>query len=74
MRPQRHGNRNPNLTPAEAFRTKDGFITVVLMNPEQWSRFCGVIGDEESKGLSVLGPVLAGFGVALGWFCVRPRP
>ncbi len=34
----------------------------------------GVIGDEESKGLSVLGPVLAGFGVALGWVCVRPRP
>lgn len=34
----------------------------------------GVIGDEESKGLSVLGPILAGFGVALGWVCVRPRP
>jgi crotonobetainyl-CoA:carnitine CoA-transferase CaiB-like acyl-CoA transferase len=46
-RPQRHGNRNPNLTPAEAFQTKDGFITVVLMNPEQWERFCGVIGDPE---------------------------
>ncbi len=33
----------------------------------------GVIGDEQSKGLSVLGPILAGFGVALGWVCVRPR-
>lgn len=50
LRPQRHGNRNPNLTPAEAFQTKDGFITVVLMNPEQWSRFCGVIGDDELSG------------------------
>ena len=47
VRPQRHGNRNPNLTPAEAFRTKDGFITVVLMNVEQWSRFCAVVGDPE---------------------------
>lgn len=34
----------------------------------------GVIGDEESKGLSVLGPIVAGFGVALGWVVVRPRP
>ncbi|MBI1735541.1 MAG: CoA transferase [Candidatus Rokubacteria bacterium] len=49
VRPQRHGNRNPNLTPAEAFRTKDGFITVVLMNPEQWTRFCGVVGDDELR-------------------------
>jgi CoA:oxalate CoA-transferase len=47
VRPQRHGNRNPNLTPAEAFRTQDGYLTVVLMNPEQWGRFCGVIGDVE---------------------------
>lgn len=42
-----------------------GYLTLV-----SW----GVIGDEESKGLSVLGPVVAGFGVALGWVCVRPRP
>lgn len=34
----------------------------------------GVIGDDESKGLSVLGPLVAGFGVALGWVVVRPRP
>jgi crotonobetainyl-CoA:carnitine CoA-transferase CaiB-like acyl-CoA transferase len=45
VRPQRHGNRNPNLTPAEAFQTRDGFITIVLMNAEQWTRFCAVIGD-----------------------------
>jgi crotonobetainyl-CoA:carnitine CoA-transferase CaiB-like acyl-CoA transferase len=50
VRPQRHGNRNPNLTPAEAFRTKDGFITVVLMNAEQWDRFCAAVGDPELKG------------------------
>ena len=45
-RPARVGNRNPTLTPAEAFRTKDGWVNVVLMNPEQWDRFCRVLGDE----------------------------
>jgi formyl-CoA transferase len=45
-RPARVGNRNPTLTPAEAFRTGDGWINVVLMNPEQWDRFCRVLGDE----------------------------
>jgi crotonobetainyl-CoA:carnitine CoA-transferase CaiB-like acyl-CoA transferase len=49
VRPERHGNRNPNLTPAEAFQTKDGYITVVLMNPEQWERFCRVLGDDELR-------------------------
>ncbi|HWJ65920.1 MAG TPA: hypothetical protein VNT31_04520 [Nocardioides sp.] len=33
----------------------------------------GVIGDEESKSLSVLGPLMAGFGVALGFVCLRPQ-
>jgi crotonobetainyl-CoA:carnitine CoA-transferase CaiB-like acyl-CoA transferase len=47
VRPLRQGNRNVNVTPAEAFKTQDGFITVVLMNPEQWGRFCSVIGDQE---------------------------
>ena len=45
-RPARVGNRNPTLTPAEAFRTKDGWLNVVLMNAEQWDRFCRVLGDE----------------------------
>jgi crotonobetainyl-CoA:carnitine CoA-transferase CaiB-like acyl-CoA transferase len=46
VRPERVGNRNPNLTPAEAFATRDGHLTVVLMNPDQWDRFCRVLGDE----------------------------
>jgi crotonobetainyl-CoA:carnitine CoA-transferase CaiB-like acyl-CoA transferase len=46
VRPGREGNLNPNLTPAEAFRTGDGFVYVVLMNPDQWDRFCRVLGDE----------------------------
>ena len=40
------GNRNPYLTPAEAFRTKDGWIQVVVMNPDQYARFCRVLNDE----------------------------
>jgi crotonobetainyl-CoA:carnitine CoA-transferase CaiB-like acyl-CoA transferase len=44
-RPTRAGNRNLNLTPAEAFRAGDGFVNVVLLNPDQWGRFCGALGD-----------------------------
>jgi len=46
-RPRREGNRNPNLSPAEAFQTKDGFLNVVIMNPDQWERFCQALGDAE---------------------------
>jgi crotonobetainyl-CoA:carnitine CoA-transferase CaiB-like acyl-CoA transferase len=46
VRPGREGNRNPNLTPAEALRTRDGHIFIVIMNPDQWDRFCRVLGDE----------------------------
>jgi crotonobetainyl-CoA:carnitine CoA-transferase CaiB-like acyl-CoA transferase len=44
-RPKRAGNRNLNLSPAEAFQAKDGFVNVVLMNPDQWGRFCQALGD-----------------------------
>jgi crotonobetainyl-CoA:carnitine CoA-transferase CaiB-like acyl-CoA transferase len=46
QRPSRVGNRNPTLTPAEAFRTGDGWLNVVLMNSAQWDRFCRVLDDE----------------------------
>src|SRR5256712_13593831 len=46
QRPTRVGNRNPYLTPAEAFRTKDGWVQVVIMNPEQYVRFSRALGDE----------------------------
>jgi crotonobetainyl-CoA:carnitine CoA-transferase CaiB-like acyl-CoA transferase len=45
-RPPRVGNRNMNLTPAEAFRTKDGWVQVVIMNPDQYQRFCRALGSE----------------------------
>src|SRR5499425_1445091 len=43
--PRRMGNRNVNLTPAEAYPTKDGMIQVVMMNPDQYDRFCKALGD-----------------------------
>jgi crotonobetainyl-CoA:carnitine CoA-transferase CaiB-like acyl-CoA transferase len=44
--PKRVGNRNPNVTPAEAFRASDGFINVVILNPDQYDKFCRALGDE----------------------------
>jgi crotonobetainyl-CoA:carnitine CoA-transferase CaiB-like acyl-CoA transferase len=44
--PKRVGNRNPNVTPAEAFQASDGFINVVILNPEQYEKFCRALGDE----------------------------
>ena len=49
QRPVRVGNRNPSLAPADAFRTKDGYVFIVLMNPAQWDRCCRVLGDEELR-------------------------
>jgi crotonobetainyl-CoA:carnitine CoA-transferase CaiB-like acyl-CoA transferase len=46
VRPRRVGNRNANLTPAEAYPTKDGMIQVVMMNPDQYERFCRALGDD----------------------------
>jgi crotonobetainyl-CoA:carnitine CoA-transferase CaiB-like acyl-CoA transferase len=47
VRPTREGNRNPALTPAEAFPTADGWLNIVLMNPEQYSRLTAILGDPE---------------------------
>lgn len=46
VRPPRVGNRNANLTPAEAYPTRDGMLQVVMMNPDQYDRFCRALGDE----------------------------
>jgi crotonobetainyl-CoA:carnitine CoA-transferase CaiB-like acyl-CoA transferase len=43
-RPPRVGNRNPFLTPAEAFKTEDGYLNVVLTGPDQYGRFCEGLG------------------------------
>jgi crotonobetainyl-CoA:carnitine CoA-transferase CaiB-like acyl-CoA transferase len=44
--PKRVGNRNPNVTPAEAFAASDGFVNVVILNPDQYEKFCRALGDE----------------------------
>jgi crotonobetainyl-CoA:carnitine CoA-transferase CaiB-like acyl-CoA transferase len=49
VRPAREGNRNPSLTPAEAFPTKDGWLNIVLLNPDQYARLCDVVGDPELR-------------------------
>ena len=48
-RPKRAGNRNLHLSPAEAFQGRDGFINVVLLNPDQWGRFCAALGDHDME-------------------------
>jgi crotonobetainyl-CoA:carnitine CoA-transferase CaiB-like acyl-CoA transferase len=44
--PKRVGNRNPNVTPAEAFQASDGFLNGVILNPVQYEKFCRALGDE----------------------------
>jgi crotonobetainyl-CoA:carnitine CoA-transferase CaiB-like acyl-CoA transferase len=46
-RPPRVGNRNAFLTPAEAFKTADGYLNVVLTGPDQYGRFCEGLGAPE---------------------------
>jgi formyl-CoA transferase/CoA:oxalate CoA-transferase len=47
VRPTRQGNRNPAIAPGGAYKTKDGYINIVIMNTNQWGRFCGALGEPE---------------------------
>ncbi|CAN5831588.1 CaiB/BaiF CoA-transferase family protein [soil metagenome] len=38
--PGRMGNRHPNITPYETFRTSDGEVAVAVGSERQWRRFC----------------------------------
>jgi formyl-CoA transferase len=38
--PGRMGNRHPNITPYESFRTADGEVAVAVGSERQWQRFC----------------------------------
>jgi crotonobetainyl-CoA:carnitine CoA-transferase CaiB-like acyl-CoA transferase len=57
----RHGNRNPLYAPAEAFRTQDGHVNVVVLNERQWDRLCKTLGDESLR----LDPMFADNGARL---------
>ena len=47
VRPTRQGNRNPAIAPGGAYKTKDGYINIVIMNTNQWGRFCAALGEPE---------------------------
>jgi len=46
-RPKREGNRNSAIAPGGAYRTQDGYLNIVLMNEDQWKRFCVALGEPE---------------------------
>ena len=41
--PGRMGNRHPNITPYETFRTADGELAVAVGSERQWQRFCSAL-------------------------------
>jgi crotonobetainyl-CoA:carnitine CoA-transferase CaiB-like acyl-CoA transferase len=42
--PRRMGNAHPNLTPYDAFKTRDGDIIIAVGNDGQYARFCQAAG------------------------------
>jgi formyl-CoA transferase len=42
--PRRLGNAHPNVTPYDAFKTRDGDIIVAIGNDAQYARFCEAAG------------------------------
>jgi formyl-CoA transferase len=45
--PQRLGNAHPNVTPYDAFKTRDGDIIIAIGNDGQYARFCEAAGVSE---------------------------
>jgi formyl-CoA transferase len=45
--PGRMGNRHPNITPYETFRTSDGEIAIAVGSERQWPRLCAALGLPE---------------------------
>jgi crotonobetainyl-CoA:carnitine CoA-transferase CaiB-like acyl-CoA transferase len=46
-KPKREGNRNSAIAPGGAYKTQDGYLNIVLMNEDQWKRFCVALGEPE---------------------------
>jgi crotonobetainyl-CoA:carnitine CoA-transferase CaiB-like acyl-CoA transferase len=46
-KPKREGNRNSAIAPGGAYKTQDGYLNIVLMNEDQWKRFCAALGEPE---------------------------
>jgi crotonobetainyl-CoA:carnitine CoA-transferase CaiB-like acyl-CoA transferase len=47
QQPARLGSRHPNLTPYQAFPTRDGWIVTGVGSEGQWRRFCAALGRPE---------------------------
>ncbi|MBA2487986.1 MAG: CoA transferase [Chloroflexi bacterium] len=45
--PGRMGDRHPNITPYETFRTADGELAVAVGSERIWARFCAALGLDE---------------------------
>ena len=45
--PRRLGNAHPNVTPYDAFKTRDGDIIIAIGNDGQYARFCQAAGAPE---------------------------
>jgi formyl-CoA transferase len=45
--PRRLGNAHPNVTPYDAFKTRDGDIIIAIGNDGQYARFCQAAGAAE---------------------------
>jgi crotonobetainyl-CoA:carnitine CoA-transferase CaiB-like acyl-CoA transferase len=45
--PERSGNVDPRGVPINTYRTRDGWITMVLASDAQWPRLCALIGRPE---------------------------
>jgi crotonobetainyl-CoA:carnitine CoA-transferase CaiB-like acyl-CoA transferase len=46
-KPKREGNRNSAIAPGGAYKTQDGYLNIVLMNEDQWKRFCVALGEPD---------------------------
>ena len=45
--PTRVGNRHPNVSPFNAYRTRDGSINLCTGNDEHWRKMCAVMGRDD---------------------------
>ena len=48
--PRKMGNAHPNLTPYQAFPTRDGNLILAIGNDGQFRKFCGVAGLRPTPG------------------------
>ena len=44
--PPRVGNSYPSISPYDAFKVKDGYVSMGIATDDQWQRFCKVLGLE----------------------------